>query len=525
MKAGIFKTTDGTLLYVGKDQYIRASLGAKSLDGYKVVYSKPRDAVSIVAAMTNGHRVANVRNGFNRSAFDLLHDIANKVENPDVLDLHGGTLRYEAEEANDDDFSMKVDPTVNPAEAARQIAVIMADQVGVGVDHESFDKAAAALEAQAEIEQVPRKPRRVPVVAPPVRLVAQNDAAVAEQDPELAAYHGEADESDREAVNLLPDDVSPAQSLHDFVAERMHRIDTGGAAPPVFVEKPTDISADGLREILAHKEEVQQEIARKMAMPRAIEAPYGMSKAGNALWNAMSDIADGRLSGPLVIVANPDGVEEAQRLVAHYRERYPRMAEVEVEMFDRSKSPSGSASYLHYYHVPQTVFLSTPSDAKRFVEEHLQPKFEAGGVGGVGLRENEIAMPVGRLAFPLVCERQDEQLGVNLSAKGTFTAEVTLSPQMQRHFRQAVEAGRAMHEQMVNDFLTDRIELQPGVSDEVLWHNDEERERLARERLARGEFRLCHAAAARKHKKKRDRYVWWHPVFGCYAWKKIEART
>ena len=40
-----------------------------------------------------------------------------------------------------------------------------------------------------------------------------------------------------------------------------------------------------------------------------------------------------------------------------------------------------------------------------------------------------------------------------------------------------------------------------------------------------GEFRLCHAAAARKHKKKRDRHVWWHPVFGCYAWKKVEVRA
>lgn len=492
MKAGIFKTADGVLLYVGKDQYIRASLGAKSLDGYKVVYSKARDAVSIVAAMTNGHRVANVRNGFNRSAFDLLHDIANKIENPDVLDLHGGVMRYEAEEADDDDFSLNVD----------------------GND--------SARETMREGTLVP------PADAPegdPVDL-----------DPELAAYHGEADDSDREAVNLLPDDVSPAQSLHDFVAERLkakglnvidtelvepapysafatqvkmerlHRIDAGGAAPPVFVEKPTDISADGLREILAHKEE----IARKMAMPRVIEAPYGMSKAGSALWNAMSDIADGRLSGPLVIVANPDGVEEAQRLVAHYRERYPRMAEVAVEMFDRSKPPSGGASYLHYYHVPQTVFLSTPSEAERFVEESLKAK-------------SEPTMPVGRLAFPLVCERQDEQLGVNLFAKGTFTAEVTLSPQMEQHFRQAIEAGKAMHEQMVNDFLTDRIEFVPGVSDEVLWHNDEERERLARERLARGEFRLCHAAAARKHKKKRDRHVWWHPVFGCYAWKKVEV--
>lgn len=472
MKAGIFKRQDnGKHIYVRKDR----SIGAIELTDvhpceseYKVSERVGGKYVNVPDPngeyfVTVAERVADAPRGVS----DVVKALGDYVD----------SLKRAAEEANDDDFSLNVDGNDSARETVREGTLVP------------------------------------PADAPegdPVDL-----------DPELAAYHGEADDSDREAVNLLPDDVSPAQSLHEFVAERLHRIDAGGAAPPVFVEKPTDISADGLREILAHKEE----IARKMAMPRVIEAPYGMSKAGSALWNAMSDIADGRLSGPLVIVANPDGVEEAQRLVAHYRERYPRMAEVAVEMFDRSKPPSGSASYLHYYHVPQTVFLSTPSDAKRFVEEHLQPKFEAGGVGGVGLRENEIAMPVGRLAFPLVCERQDEQLGVNLFAKGTFTAEVTLSPQMEQHFRQAIEGGKAMHEQMVNDFLTDRIEFVPGVSDEVLWHNDEDRERLARERLARGEFRLCHAAAARKHKKKRDRHVWWHPVFGCYAWKKIGVRA
>lgn len=37
--------------------------------------------------------------------------------------------------------------------------------------------------------------------------------------------------------------------------------------------------------------------------------------------------------------------------------------------------------------------------------------------------------------------------------------------------------------------------------------------------LKAGKFRLCHAASARKHRKKKDRHVWWHPVFGCYAWR------
>lgn len=410
MKAGIFKTTDGTLLYVGKDQYVRASLGAKSLDGYKVVYSKARDAVSIVAAMTNGHRVANVRNGFNRSALDLLHDIANKIENPDVLDLHGGAMRYEAEEANDDDFSLNVD----------------------GND--------SARETMREGTLVP------PADAPegdPVDL-----------DPELAAYHGEADDSDREAVNLLPDDVSPAQSLHEFVAERLHRIDAGGAAPPVFVEKPTDISADGLREILAHKEEVQQEIARKMAMPKELFSPYcGLP--------------------------------------------------------------------------PQTVFLSTPSDAKRFVEKHLQAKSSDTPVSRYAA--NMFARLDAQRHIEQVANGSTDEDGLDIGGALSATGTVTVTFSDHKTLNQIREFARRMSEQAppptcvavekgseVYHELVRRIAAASGhtVAEVEAWIG-----------LRCGEFRLCHAAAARKHKKKRDRHVWWHPVFGCYAWKKIEARA
>lgn len=212
MKAGIFKTNDGVLLYVGKDQYIRAALGAIThIAGTKVIYSKGRDLIASVAGQLTASRIANVRNGFNRDAVQLLTDLANKIENPDVLDLHGGVMRYEAEEANDGDFSLNVD----------------------GND--------SARETMREGTLVP------PADAPegdPVDL-----------DPELAAYHGEADDSDREAVNLLPDDVSPAQSLHEFVAERLHRIDTGGAAPPVVVVDTPEKVEKTVAETLMRKEE------------------------------------------------------------------------------------------------------------------------------------------------------------------------------------------------------------------------------------------------------------------------------
>lgn len=312
MRAGIFKRQDnGKHIYVRKDR----SIGAIELTDvhpcdseYKVSERVGGKYVNVPEPngeyfATVAERVADAPKGVN----DCVKALGEYVD----------SLKRSAEEANDDDFSLNVD----------------------GND--------SARETMREGTLVP------PADAPegdPVDL-----------DPELAAYHGEADESVREAINLLPDNVSPAQSLHEFVAERLHR-------KADIYAKFTDAIHNGQ----AHAE-------RLLAMPKALEAPYG---------------------------ALP----------------------------------------------PQTVFLSTPSDAKWFVEE-----------------------------------------------------------------------GERLHEQMVNDFLTDRIEFVPGVSDEVLWHNDEERERLARERLARGEFRLCHAAAARKHKKKRDRYVWWHPVFGCYAWKKVEV--
>lgn len=498
MKAGIFKRQDnGKHIYVRKDR----SIGAIEITDVHPCESEYKVSERVGGKYVN---VPDSNGGYFVTVAERVADAPKGVNDcVKALGEYVDSLKRAAEEANDDDFSLNVD----------------------GND--------SARETMREGTLVP------PADAPegdPVDL-----------DPELAAYHGEADDSDREAVNLLPDDVSPAQSLHEFVAERLHRIDAGGAAPPVFVEKPTDISADGLREILAHKEEVQQEIARKMAMPRAIEAPYGMSKAGSALWNAMSDIADGRLSGPLVIVANPDGVEEAQRLVAHYRERYPRMAEVAVEMFDRSKPPSGGASYLHYYQVPQTVFLSTPSDAKRFVEEHLQAKFEAGGEGKVGLRENEVAAVlsppsrsyftggkiymdgkhVGNVApFSVDHPKIDEDgldIGGALSATGTVT--VTFSDH--KALNQIREFARRMSEQAppptciavekgseVYHGLVRRIAAATGhtVAEVEAWIG-----------LRCGEFRLCHAAAARKHKKKRDRHVWWHPVFGCYAWKKVEV--
>lgn len=417
MKAGIFKRQDnGKHIYVRKDR----SIGAIELTDvhpceseYKVSERVGGKYVNVPDSngeyfVTVAERVADAPRGVS----DVVKALGDYVD----------SLKRSAEEANDDDFSLNVDGNDSARETVREGTLVP------------------------------------PADAPegdPVDL-----------DPELAAYHGEADDSDREAVNLLPDDVSPAQSLHEFVAERMHRIDAGGAAPPVvvvdtpdkaeqtvtetllrkeetrdkvmrgcssmfdLVEKPTDISADGFREIRAMQEELKADVIRKMTVPAELGMPYGAGKSGTPV------------------------------------SRYA------ANMFARL-------------------------DAQREIEDIANGSADEHGL----------------------------DIGGALSAAGTITVEVTLSPQMEQHFRQAIEAGKAMHEQMFNDFLTDRIEFVPGVSDEVLWHNDEERERLARERLARGEFRLCHAAAARKHKKKRDRYVWWHPVFGCYAWKKIEARA
>lgn len=435
MKAGIFKRQDnGKHIYVRKDR----SIGAIEITDvhpckseYKVSERVGGKYVNVPDSngeyfVTVAERVADAPKGVN----DCVKALGDYVD----------SLKRSAEEANDDDFSLNVD----------------------GND--------SARETMREGTLVP------PADAPegdPVDL-----------DPELAAYHGEADDSDREAVNLLPDDVSPAQSLHDFVAERLkakglnvidtelvepapysafatqvkmerlHRIDAGGAAPPVFVEKPTDISADGLREILAHKEEVQQEIARKMGMPKELFSPYcGLP--------------------------------------------------------------------------PQTVFLSTPSDAKRFVEKHLQAKSS----------DTPVSRYAASMFARLDAQREIEQvangsadedgldIGGALSATGTIT--VTFSDH--KALNQIREFARRMSEQAPPPTF---IAVEKGSE---AYHELVRRIAAASDHtvaeveawigLRCGEFRLCHAAAARKHKKKRDRHVWWHPVFGCYAWKKIEARA
>lgn len=418
MKAGIFKRQDnGKHIYVRKDR----SIGAIEITDvhpceseYKVSERVGGKYVNVPDSngeyfVTVAERVADAPRGVS----DVVKALGDYVD----------SLKRSAEEANDDDFSLNVD----------------------GND--------SARETMREGTLVP------PADAPegdPVDL-----------DPELAAYHGEADDSDREAVNLLPDDVSPAQSLHEFVAERLHRIDAGGAAPPVvvvdtpekveqtvtetlmrkeethgkvmrgcspmfdLVEKPNDISADGFREIRAMQEELKADVIRKMTVPAELGMPYGAGKS--------SDTPVSRYAS---------------------------------NMFARL-------------------------DAQREIEDIASGSADEDGF----------------------------DMGLALGRTGTITIDMKISDQVLQHLNQTIAAGKAMHDQLVNDVLTDRIELLPGVSDEVLWHNDEDRERLARDRLARGEFRLCHAAAARKHKKKRDRYVWWHPVFGCYAWKKIEVRA
>lgn len=424
MKAGIFKTNDGVLLYVGKDQYIRAALGAIThIAGTKVIYSKGRDLIASVAGQLTASRIANVRNGFNRDAVQLLTDLANKIENPDVLDLHGGVMRYEAEEANDGDFSLNVD----------------------GND--------SARETMREGTLVP------PADAPegdPVDL-----------DPELAAYHGEADDSDREAVNLLPDDVSPAQSLHEFVAERLHRIDTGGAAPPVvvvdtpekvektvaetlmrkeetrdkvmrgcssmfdLVEKPTDISAGGFREIRAMQEDLKADVIRKMTVPAELGMPYGAGKSGPT---PVSEYA-----------ANMFARLDAQR---------------EIE-----RVANGSAD---------------------------ENGFDIGGaLSAAGTVTMKIEDPDALAAL--------QEWARQLDAQKAPPARIT------------VEKGSEAYNELVRRIAQTSSRT---VAEVEAWIG-----------LRCGEFRLCHAAAARKHKKKRDRYVWWHPVFGCYAWKKVEVRA
>ena len=67
--------------------------------------------------------------------------------------------------------------------------------------------------------------------------------------------------------------------------------------------------------------------------------------------------------------------------------------------------------------------------------------------------------------------------------------------------------------------LTKRARIQMSTYAAALAFTSEEIQ--AGEDLRAGKFRLCHNQSARKHKKRKDREVWFHPVFNCYAWRKV----
>jgi hypothetical protein len=142
--------------------------------------------------------------------------------------------------------------------------------------------------------------------------------------------------------------------------------------------------------------------------------------------------------------------------------------------------------------------------------------------GKTGLRDGEVAavlpsgqlMPIGRLATLSIDntsfhDEHGEDKPAPLSTTGTITLTLDGSKETMRFLRKIDDWMRNEIKQLQQDILTDRIVHVH--QDEFTRLNDEEREARARKRLADGEFRLCHAASARKHKKKRDRRVWWHP--------------
>lgn len=98
-------------------------------------------------------------------------------------------------------------------------------------------------------------------------------------------------------------------------------------------------------------------------------------------------------------------------------------------------------------------------------------------------------------------------------------ANIQLSTYAVGLLQQSAWAEKRLAEITRRNLQTDRIEH--IVQDEYRILSDEEREQRAIARLKAGEFRICHSQSARKHKKRKDREVWFHPVFNCYAWRKV----
>lgn len=121
MKSGIYKTPNGNLIYVAKDRTIKATtLSPSSWPGTKVSHRAKDDTVLIEGTTYRCERVADVPNGCNdpvRCLNDAKHALAAKAALSDE----------------------------NPANVLRGVAEKVAENTGLQVDHESFDRAAEKL--------------------------------------------------------------------------------------------------------------------------------------------------------------------------------------------------------------------------------------------------------------------------------------------------------------------------------------------------------------------------------------------
>lgn len=302
----------------------------------------------------------------------------------------------------------------------------------------------------------------------------------------------------------------------------------------------------------------------------ALCAPYGQPPRGQRLWNAMMRHALFAMPGPFTAVArDQDSLDEAKQLVDDYRRNYPAIAALTVDLREAKPVEDPFAHFI----------ADSKEEAVAFAEKHLGPRYHSGGFA-VGPRDGDVAamltpgylLPVdeaehrrkgaemGRMLYDKLVKQRNEDtpssLAFDLSLSDVEARIVAklVTREVQEHLeRNAVSAAAEVMAKTLREFgfAAEEASRQAGklaaefgdalrkiepvtvtgrplhpqmkkVGITGVMVNPDSDEMRAIEALQAGEFRLCHAKSARKHRRQGHR-VWFHTFFNCYAWSKESA--
>lgn len=299
-------------------------------------------------------------------------------------------------------------------------------------------------------------------------------------------------------------------------------------------------------------------------------APYGQPPRGQRLWNAMMRHALFAMPGPFTAVARDQvSLDEAKRLVDDYRRNYPAIAALTVDLREAKPVEDPFAHFI----------ADSKEEAVAFAEKHLGPRYHSGGFA-VGPRDGDVAamltpgylLPVdeaehrrkgaemGRMLYDKLVKQRNEDtpssLAFDLSLSDVEARIVAklVTREVQEHLeRNAVSAAAEVMAKTLREFgfAAEEASRQAGklaaefgdalrkiepvtvtgrplhpqmkkVGITGVMVNPDSDEMRAIEALQAGEFRLCHAKSARKHRRQGHR-VWFHTFFNRYAWSKESA--